>query len=672
MRLTHLHPRRSVLAAAAGLTAFSAAALAAGLGRAVVTTYLPVVLARIRDSPELIGMVMLVNIAAGFLVPLWIGVWSDRLRARGHSRTMPFILGGGIVTAGGLAALALGTTVGYLALAASAAVAYTGLNAVTTAHRTLIAEAFPEEDRARATGAEELALILGTVVGVGVGGVLVERSSWLPFAAAALVVPLLAVPTVLRMRHREPKIGPPQHRSDRPLAYYARLAARPGVRLVLGAQWLWVLGYAALPAFFVLYAERELGLRPAAAGGLLVAFGAITGLAMLAAGTVRDTSRHLPLLAAGVALLGGGLLAMVPADEIVEALPGLIAAAIGYGIVATIGFPVLTGFIPTGEAGAYTAIYFSVRALAGLVALPAAGWAIALSDDYRMLTVFGGVATLLALIPLAVLGGTAITGWWGGLDRPRRPRARFVAFWTGALVASTALVMGAAFVVAETPLSGTDAAVFRLFNNLGPGPEALDDALISPHFRNYALLVGLSAGAAVIWRRSEAIRSVIMVVASALIAFGLVRLSWAIWDRPRPQEVLDEIVIVDHDWSPFPSFPSGHVAVTVALVLAIGYLFPALRIPLAVVAVTIAATRMAAGAHFPSDVVGGVVLGAVSVVASLATLDHIGLGPERGDTVRGVGLHIGEWLPPRLRAARSASREPGEGGSRADHGGEPS
>ena len=47
------------------IVAFAAAAVAAGLGRAVTTTYLPLLLHRIADAPGLIGMVMLVNAAAG-------------------------------------------------------------------------------------------------------------------------------------------------------------------------------------------------------------------------------------------------------------------------------------------------------------------------------------------------------------------------------------------------------------------------------------------------------------------------------------------------------------------------------------------------------------------------------------------------------------------------------
>ncbi|MGH3111611.1 MAG: hypothetical protein ACRDQT_11920, partial [Gaiellaceae bacterium] len=83
------------------LVAFAAAALAAGVGRAVTTSYLPLLLERIDDAPGLIGMVMLVNAAAGMAVPLVTGIWSDRLQASGRGRRMPFIVGGSLVTAGG-------------------------------------------------------------------------------------------------------------------------------------------------------------------------------------------------------------------------------------------------------------------------------------------------------------------------------------------------------------------------------------------------------------------------------------------------------------------------------------------------------------------------------------------------------------------------------------------
>ena len=73
-----------------------------------------------------------------------------------------------------LLAVALGHASSYLALAAFAAAAYVGLNAVTTAHRAMIPENFGAEERAAATGGEEVAMLAG--VGCGLFGSLEEAS----------------------------------------------------------------------------------------------------------------------------------------------------------------------------------------------------------------------------------------------------------------------------------------------------------------------------------------------------------------------------------------------------------------------------------------------------------------------------------------------------------------
>jgi MFS family permease len=54
-----------------------------------------------------------------------------------------------------------------------------------------------------------------------------------------------------------------------------------------------------------------------------------------------------------------------------------------------------------GEAGGYTALYFSLRAVASAIAVPVAGWTIEVSGSYRSLFLLSGTATLSALVPLA-------------------------------------------------------------------------------------------------------------------------------------------------------------------------------------------------------------------------------------------------------------------------------
>lgn len=605
--------RRRIRAAtpsgSAALVAFSAAAVGAGLGRALLTTYLPVLLERIRDAPGLIGTVMLVNTAAGLLVPLVVGVWSDRLRDGGHGRTMPFVLGGSVLAAGGLLAVALGHASSYLALAAFAAVAYAGLNAVTTGHRALIPENFDEEERAAATGGEEVAMLAGTLLGVVAGGFLIERGGWMPFALGALALPLLALPTVRRMRGRERPPVPVARRSPG-VRYYLRAAARPGGRLILAAQALWVLGYVGLPPFFVLYAQRVLDLRPSIAGLLLAGFGLVSGAAMLLAG-IAKVERQRALLLAGAAAMGAGLLAVAASSSLALVAAALLPVAIGFGVLTTLGFPVYANFIPRGEEGAYSALYFSVRSISSAVALPVAGWTIALTGSYRSLFVLGGCVTLAALVPLAALSGRR---WRPG------ERARRALRYGAGLAVATAALLGLGMLIAETALLDADKEAFSLLYGAGSSPALIDRLLVDPHIRNYALLTLLAAFVPSRLRRGSALRAAAIVAGAGLVAYAMVRTSWALWERPRPEVVIGTPPANDHKFDGLPSFPSGHVAVTTALVASIGALVPVLRLPLWGYALVIAATRVSYGAHFPSDVAGGLVVGVLAAHATLAVL----------------------------------------------------
>ena len=82
------------------------------------------------------------------------------------------------------------------------------------------------------------------------------------------------------------------------------------------------------------------------------------------------------------------------------ALP-FACAAVGAGLVTALGFPYFARFVPQAEAGSYSGLYFSVRAIAATVAVPLAGVLIELTGSYRALMAQGAFA-LLALVPLAL------------------------------------------------------------------------------------------------------------------------------------------------------------------------------------------------------------------------------------------------------------------------------
>jgi membrane-associated phospholipid phosphatase/predicted MFS family arabinose efflux permease len=588
------------------IVAFAAAALAAGIGRAVTTTYLPYLLERIEDAPGLIGMVMLVNAAAGLAVPLVVGLWSDRRGDHGRGRRMPFVIGGTLLTAGGLAAVALGSSTSYLVLALTGAIAYTGLNAVTTAHRALVPEVFAPEGRARATSAQELALLGGGLVGLAVGGALTAVAPWAPFAVAAVLVPLLSLPTITRTREPEGAVAAESEQS-RPFAYYGAAVRRREVRNFLLAQILWVLGYAALPAFFLLYAEKELGLQPSTASLWLAGFGIATAAAIGIAGRARNPERHRPLLLVGVVLMGLGFLGVAATNSLGVVAIALVAAAAGFGLISTLGFPLFSSLIPQGEAGGYTALYFSVRAISSAIALPTAGWVIAATGSYRALFVLGGLAALAALIPLV------------GVSLPRRRPGRIAA-----AVALLAPVPVLGLLIAQTGLQRLDEELFRAINGLGPGPELLWSTL-DPHTRNYILVIALAVVVAALGRSRRVLEVFTRVMTSALLAWGLLEAIYSVYDRARPEEAVaaGEISLNGHSWAHLNSFPSGHMAITAALAIATALAFPRLRTAMWAYVAAVAFTRVLFGAHFPLDVLAGTALGTASALLVAVAFERV-------------------------------------------------
>jgi membrane-associated phospholipid phosphatase/Na+/melibiose symporter-like transporter len=614
------------------LVAFAAAALAAGLGRAVVTTYLPVLLADIRDAPGLIGTVMLVNPIAGFAVPLVVGIWSDRVSGT-RGRRLPFIAGGSLLTAGGLIAVALGTGSSYFALALAGGVAYVGLNAVTTAHRALIPDCFSPAERARATSAQEIAALIGGLAGIVVGGSLIEVHSWAPFALAGLAVPLVALPTLLSVREPEGVHAAPTE--TRAFGYYRRAAMRPGVRELLLAQILWVLGYAALPAFFVLYAEQVLELEPSIASLLLAGFGVATGGIMLAAGRVRNPDWQPPLLSLGVVLMGGGFISVALTDHLLWVAGALLMAAAGFGLVTTLGFPLFSSLIPPEEEGAYSALYFSGRAVASAIALPAAGWTVAVTGSYRALFVFGGIVALTALLPL--LRGCSVSPLRAFRFSVPWPRREWWLRWAGSIALLYGALAAAVLLVVGTSLERVDASLFRVINNnLAPGPDLLWDAL-NPHTRNYVLLYVVGVAAALLARPRRVVQVFVLLTLSWVFSLALLEALHLTYNRPRPEEALGRADVVTSGafWSHIASYPSGHMAITAALVTGIVYLFPRLRWPLWAYAAAVAFTRVMFGAHFPFDVIAGTVLGYVSARLAFALLAETRLiEPLRGGLER--------------------------------------
>lgn len=157
-----------------------------------------------------------------------------------------------------------------------------------------------------------------------------------------------------------------------------------------------------------------------------------------------------------------------------------------------------------------------------------------------------------------------------------------------------------------------DTIIFQTINNLANTSKLLD--FVGVFFAEYLLYIIVAILIVLlIWKKHR-----LMILFSAVSVF-LSRIIIAepikiLVHRARPYIVLEtakKIITGDTD---FKSFPSGHAAIIFAIATAVYFFNKKLGIWFFVGAILIGISRIFVGVHWPTDILGGAVIGIVSGV----------------------------------------------------------
>ncbi|MEU4804898.1 phosphatase PAP2 family protein [Actinosynnema sp. NPDC023587] len=132
-----------------------------------------------------------------------------------------------------------------------------------------------------------------------------------------------------------------------------------------------------------------------------------------------------------------------------------------------------------------------------------------------------------------------------------------------------------------------------------------------------AVLVLFAIGFLVLWWRArrasaEVMARAVLAPVVTVLAYAISETTKVVWQEDRPCRVLGEVATVVAcpgvgDWS----FPSNHAAIAGAAAVAVAWSGRGWGVLAAVVAVAAAFSRVFVGAHYPHDVVAGLLCGAV-------------------------------------------------------------
>ncbi|MDP2655490.1 MAG: phosphatase PAP2 family protein [bacterium] len=155
-----------------------------------------------------------------------------------------------------------------------------------------------------------------------------------------------------------------------------------------------------------------------------------------------------------------------------------------------------------------------------------------------------------------------------------------------------------------------DTQLFYLLNNLAGQSQLFDDVIVflASYLAYVLIIVFLALVFFSHYQRREKLQILFITGISVIVArFGIAELIRLFYHRPRPFSVLDNVqqLLTSNEWS----FPSGHATFFFALSTAVYLYNKKWGIGFFTATILMTISRVIAGIHYPSDIIGGAVIG---------------------------------------------------------------
>jgi maltose/moltooligosaccharide transporter len=350
-------------------------------GLSLITTYLPVILKVIlKDRP---GANTLIGFAIGgegifsALIPIWVGIVSDRIWTKRWGRRRPFMIFAGPFMAASLMLAPFQPS--YVSIAVSTFVFFAAYHFYTSPYQSLLPDVTPAGDHGKVQGYQSFMRGGGMFLGMVVAGVLFYRWKPSPFILTSILIMIFTYLTVVKIKEPEPERSLLPRRESiwvETKRVFESVRENKPIRRFMVAAFLWESTLAGLRPFIMLYFINTLGSTEQTGALLLGLVGVTYMVAGIASGYLADRFGRSRVMRVGLWVYLGGCLLGTFMNNIVWAFAFLPIFGLGGSIVLTLPYAILIKLMPKEHVGQFTGMFSMMRGLANIVAPLIAGAAI--------------------------------------------------------------------------------------------------------------------------------------------------------------------------------------------------------------------------------------------------------------------------------------------------------